>query len=91
MTRRNLARHGCPEAPTAGRRSISSWRPGLYVVAPDARRVDVQRQMARPAFRHAQQFPFRFLPYGELARNREAMGRFGQGLKAVEAVATPLP
>lgn len=65
--------------------------PALFVVAPDARRGDVQKQMARPAFRHAQKLPFRFLPYGELGRNREAMARFGQGLKAIEAVAIPLP
>ena len=32
----------------------------------------------------------RYLPYGELERHREAMARFGQGLKAVEAVARRL-
>jgi type II restriction enzyme len=32
----------------------------------------------------------RYLPYGELERNRDAMARFGSGLKAIEAVARPL-
>jgi starch phosphorylase len=31
-----------------------------------------------------------FLPYSELERHREAMARFGQGLKAIEAVARDL-
>jgi type II restriction enzyme len=32
----------------------------------------------------------RYLPYGELAKHREAMARFGAGLKAVEAIARRL-
>ena len=32
----------------------------------------------------------RYLPYGKLGRNREAMARFGQGLEAVEAIARKL-
>jgi type II restriction enzyme len=32
----------------------------------------------------------RFLPYSQLESNREAMARFGQGLKPIEAVARRL-
>ena len=62
----------------------------LFLVAPDAREEDVRAQLARPAFARVADLKVRFLPYGELERNREAMGRFGAGLKAVEAVARTL-
>ncbi len=62
----------------------------LFLVAPDAREKDVRAQLARPAFARVADLKVRFLPYGELERNREAMGRFGTGLKAVEAVARTL-
>lgn len=62
---------------------------GLYIVAPDRREEDVRRQVARPAFRRLE--GLRYLPYGALGRERAAMARFGEGLKAVEAVAKPLP
>jgi len=32
----------------------------------------------------------RFLPYSELENHRQAMARFGQGMKAIEAVARSL-
>ena len=32
----------------------------------------------------------RFIPYGELAAHRDAMARFGEGLKAIEAVSREL-
>lgn len=60
---------------------------GLFLVAPDAREDDVRQQLARPAFRRVADLRVRFLPYGELEKNREVMARFGTGLKAVEAVA----
>jgi type II restriction enzyme len=63
---------------------------GLFLVAPDAREEDVRRQLARPAFRRIADLQVRWLSYGELERHREAMGRFGQGLKAIEAVARVL-
>jgi type II restriction enzyme len=59
----------------------------LFLVAPDAREDDVRQQLARPAFRRIADLKVRFLPYGDLERNRAAMARFGTGLKAVEAVA----
>jgi type II restriction enzyme len=62
----------------------------LFLVAPDAREDEVRAQIRRPAFRRVADLRVRYLPYGELERNRDAMGRFGQGLKAVEAVARVL-
>jgi type II restriction enzyme len=32
----------------------------------------------------------KYLPYSELERNRESMARFGEGLKAIDAVARAL-
>lgn len=63
---------------------------GLFLVAPDARESDVRAQLARPAFRVVSTLHVRFLPYSELERHRESMARFGEGLKAIEAVARTL-
>ncbi len=60
---------------------------GLYLVAPDDREDEVRRRLQRPAFRRIAELNVRWLPYGELQRNREAMGRFGAGMKALDAVA----
>ena len=63
---------------------------GLFLVAPDDREGEVRAQLARPAFSRVADLKVRFLPYGELERHRETMARFGQGMKAVEAVARAL-
>ena len=63
---------------------------GLYLVAPDAREDDVRKQLARPAFRKIQDLSVKYLPYGELERHRESIARFGEGLKAIDAVARAL-
>jgi type II restriction enzyme len=63
---------------------------GLYLVAPDAREADVMAQVARPAFRGVADKGMRFLPYSELEKNRHHMARFGEELRAVEAVARRL-
>lgn len=63
---------------------------GLFLVAPDDREDEVRAQLRRPAFGRVGDLHVRFLPYGELERHREAMARFGQGLKAIEAVARTL-
>lgn len=63
---------------------------GLYLVAPDSREDDVRKQLARPAFRRIGELSVRYLPYGELERNRESMARFGEGLKAIDAIARAL-
>jgi type II restriction enzyme len=63
---------------------------GLYLVAPDDREREVKAQLTRPAFRDIARLQVRYLPYGELERNREAIARFGEGLKAVDAIARRL-
>lgn len=63
---------------------------GLFLVAPDDREADVRAQLARPAFSRVAELRVRFLAYGDLERHREAMGRFGTGLKAIDAVARTL-
>ena len=62
----------------------------LFLVAPDDREDEVRAQLQRPAFQRIADLHVRFLPYGELERNREAMARFGSGLRAIEAVARTL-
>ncbi|ACG74491.1 conserved hypothetical protein [Anaeromyxobacter sp. K] len=64
--------------------------PGLYLVAPDSREEDVRRQLVRPAFRAIGELSVRYLPYGELERHRASIARFGEGLKAIDAVARAL-
>ncbi len=63
---------------------------GLYLVAPDRRESDVRAQLARPAFSRVRELHVRFLPYSELENHRHTMARFGQGMKAIEAVARSL-
>lgn len=63
---------------------------GLFLVAPDARESDVREQLARPAFSRVADLRVRYLPYGELERNRHAMAKFGEGMRAIEAVARTL-
>jgi type II restriction enzyme len=63
---------------------------GLYLVAPDSREEDVRKQLARPAFRRVGELSVRYLAYSELERNRESMARFGEGLKAIDAIARAL-
>lgn len=63
---------------------------GLFLVAPDDREEEVRAQLARPAFQRVSQLEVRFLPYGELERNREAIARFGEGMKAINSIAKSL-
>ncbi|WP_343624208.1 type II restriction endonuclease [Roseateles puraquae] len=53
----------------------------LFLVAPDSRRDDVQQQLRRPAFSRVSELGIRYLPYSQLQQHREAMARFGSGLK----------
>ena len=59
----------------------------LFLVAPDDRQDKVRAQVRRPAFRHIADLQVRFLPYSALEQHRDAMSRFGEGLKAIRAVA----
>lgn len=70
-----------PEQPAAG---------ACFLVAPDEREEEVRAQLARPAFNRVRDLGLSYLPYGELRRHRDAIARFGSGLKAVRAVAKPL-
>jgi len=60
---------------------------GLFLVAPDDREEQVRAQLARPAFRRVADLKLRYLCYGALSANRDAMARFGHGLKAIDAIA----
>ena len=60
---------------------------GLFLVAPDDREDDVRAQLHRPAFTRVSDLHVRYLPYGELAKNRDAIARFGSGMKAIHAIA----
>lgn len=62
----------------------------LFLVAPDSRESDVREQLARPAFSRVNDLDLRYIPYSELSKNREAIARFGQGLKGIEAIARRL-
>ncbi len=62
----------------------------FFLVAPDDREAEVRAQFARPAFSRIGQLDLRYLPYGELRNHREAISRFGSGLKAILAIAKPL-
>jgi type II restriction enzyme len=59
----------------------------LFLVAPDEREAQVRAQVKRPAFSRISDLHVRFLPYSALEAHRDAMARFGEGLKAVRAVA----
>ena len=63
----------------------------LFLVAPDGREEEVREQLHRPAFRNSTgSLQLRYLPYGELERNREAIARFGSGVKPIQAIAREL-
>ena len=63
---------------------------GLFLVAPDSRADEVRAQLRRPAFSGVGNKTFFFIPYGELRKNFEPMSRFGQGMRAIEAIAERL-
>lgn len=63
---------------------------GLYVVAPDARENEVRAQLNRPTFGVIGNLNVRYLPYSELAKHRESIARFSQGLHGIEAIARRL-
>lgn len=58
----------------------------LYLVAPDRREADVRAQIARPAFSRIADLSVRYLPYSELQRHREAIGKFGAGMAALDKI-----
>jgi type II restriction enzyme len=63
---------------------------GMYLVAPDNREDEVRTQLRRPAFSRVADLKVRYLPYGDLDRNRDAIARFGRGLHPIEQLARDL-
>jgi type II restriction enzyme len=63
---------------------------GLFLVAPDEREQDVRQQIRRPAFSQVQELGIRYLPYKELREQREAIARFGSGLKPILSISKVL-
>ncbi len=63
---------------------------GLFLVAPDAREGEVRAQLRRPAFSRVADLQVRYLPYGELEKHRDAIARFGTGIKGVQAISRVL-
>lgn len=62
----------------------------LFLVAPDEREEDCRAQLQRPAFSRVADLRVRYLRYSDLRDNREAIARFGQGMKPIEALARAL-
>lgn len=62
----------------------------FFLVAPDAREADVRAQFARPAFSRVKELNVRYIGYGELSKNRDAIARFGNGEKAILAISKSL-
>ena len=63
---------------------------GIFLVAPDSREEEVRAQITRPAFLAVTDLDVRYLAYGELERHRDAIIKFGEGLKAIRAVSKSL-
>lgn len=62
----------------------------FFLVAPDVREQDVRSQFARPAFSRVSELDVRYLGYSQLKQHKEAIGRFGSGLKGVIAISAGL-
>jgi type II restriction enzyme len=50
----------------------------------------VREELRRPAFGRVADLEVRFIAYSELAKHRDAIARFGQGMKPIEAIARRL-
>jgi type II restriction enzyme len=60
---------------------------GLFLVAPDKRQEEVFSQLRRPAFRSSLDLNIRYLPYGAIKESKDLIARFGESLKALDAIA----
>lgn len=69
---------------------VTAAAPELFLVAPDEREGEVRTQLARPAFRHVESLRVAYLPYSQLDQHRDSIVRFGEGMKAIRAIARPL-
>jgi type II restriction enzyme len=63
---------------------------GMFLVAPDDREKQIRAQLSRPAFTSVGAMDVRYLSYSELDRHRDAIIRFGEGLKAIRSIAKKL-
>lgn len=63
---------------------------GMFLVAPDDREAQIRAQLSRPAFASVGAMDVRYLSYSELDRHRDAIIRFGEGLKAIRSIAKKL-
>ena len=62
----------------------------FFLVAPDDREGEVRSQFTRPAFSRVSELNLRYLPYSELRDHRDAIARFGKGIKGILAIARPI-
>lgn len=62
----------------------------FFLVAPDAREQDVGAQFSRPAFSRVSEMNVRYLGYSQLKQHKEAIARFGNGLKGIVSISTSL-
>lgn len=62
----------------------------FFLVAPDVREQDVRSQFARPAFSRVSKLDVRYLGYSQLRQHKEAIARFGSGLKGMVAISERL-
>lgn len=62
----------------------------LFLVAPDDRRDAVAQQLKRPAFSRISELGIRYLPYSELEKHKDAILRFGTGIKPLLEISRQL-
>lgn len=62
----------------------------FFLVAPDDREQDVRAQFSRPAFSRVSELNVRYLGYSQLNEHKEAIARFGIGLKGIAAISSSL-
>lgn len=62
----------------------------FFLVAPDAREQDVRSQFSRPAFSRVSELNVRYLGYSQLKQHKDAIARFGTGLKGIAAISSSL-
>lgn len=62
----------------------------LFLVAPDNRRDEVEQQLCRPAFSRVAELNIRYLPYSGLKEHRQAIARFGAGIKPLLEISQQL-
>ncbi len=59
----------------------------MFLVAPDSRESDVREELKRPAFSRIADLDVRYIAYSELKTHRDAIARFGHGMKPIDAIA----